>query len=246
MEFIKLRNILSDYQLYQPSCYNCRKVGLFVVSHILLYMACARGSKNETNRLLSRADVNFVNHDDDSRTPLLVAAAEGHLDIVKMLYEKSADVNARDDQDDTALNAATDHNHLALASWLFEIGADFEAGGEDSRRALFKAVYNCSKLMVELLLAKGVDINKHRDDDGLTILSAAIHASDTNMAIDPDMAINTDMVELLLNKGADPNARNEDSSTALHVAFPYHCPKTNALLLEHKADVGYGRTKTRR
>jgi ankyrin repeat protein len=208
--------------------------------NILLYMACARGSKNETKRLLSRADVNFVNHDDDSRTPLIVAAAEGHLNIVKMLYKKSADVNARDDQDGTALNAATDHNHLALASWLFEIGADFEAGGEDGRRALFKAVYNCSKPMVELLLAKGVDINKHRGDDGFTILSAAIHASDTNMAI------NTDMVELLLNKGADPNARNEDGSTALHVAFPYHCPKINALLLKHKANVGYGRTKTRR
>jgi ankyrin repeat protein len=197
---------------------------LIKLRNILFYMACARGSKKETRRLLSIADVNFVNKDDKGRTPLLVASRNGHLEIVDMLYDNFADENARDDQGDTALNAATDHNHLTLASWLFEKGVDFDAGGEDGRRALFKAVYNCNNLMVKLLLEKGADINKHRDDDGSTLLHAAVTKGDPVM------------LEELLGIGADVYALDSYGQTPLQLASTIGCRSFEKMLSEKEAE----------
>jgi ankyrin repeat protein len=89
---IYLTSLIGSAMLIQEAKYNGNKkledVAFKKLKNFLLYMACARGSRNETKRLLSRADVNFVNDDEDRRTPLHAASIEGRLDIVKMLHKK--------------------------------------------------------------------------------------------------------------------------------------------------------------
>jgi hypothetical protein len=53
---------MSDYQLYQTSCYNCRKVGLFVVSHfnytqVLSFFSLAKGKTGKLTK--SRSGSNW-------------------------------------------------------------------------------------------------------------------------------------------------------------------------------------------
>jgi ankyrin repeat protein len=60
----------------------------------------------------------------DSATPLLVAAGEGHADIVRLLLEHGADVAATDASGRTAYDVAHQHHQLASVIALLDGGAD--------------------------------------------------------------------------------------------------------------------------
>jgi ankyrin repeat protein len=59
-------------------------------------------------------------------TALHLAAGEGHLEIVKLLLEHGADVNAKTAYE-TALHLAAGEGHLEIVKLLLEHGADVNA-----------------------------------------------------------------------------------------------------------------------
>ena len=59
----------------------------------------------------------------DGITPLIMAALNGHIKIVKLLVEANADINAKNTSGVTALMAATQNGHTAIAELLREYGA---------------------------------------------------------------------------------------------------------------------------
>ena len=66
---------------------------------------CERGDVDAVNQCISDGqDVNMK--DADGRSPLLVAAMEGHKTIVEILLAKGADVNAGDVDGSTPLDGA--------------------------------------------------------------------------------------------------------------------------------------------
>ena len=68
------------------------------------------------------ADVNAKT--EKRATPLLVATANGHLDVVVELIERGAELNCTDRSGDTALHHAAYHGSAALVQALVEAGAD--------------------------------------------------------------------------------------------------------------------------
>ena len=58
-----------------------------------------------------------------SQTPLHLAVIEGHLEIVKYLIDKKADVNAQDRQGWTPIFCACSANHLEIIDILIDNGA---------------------------------------------------------------------------------------------------------------------------
>lgn len=57
-------------------------------------------------------------------TPLMEAAQEGHLDLVRYLLESAADVHAQTQTGDTALTYACENGHTDVADFLLQFGAD--------------------------------------------------------------------------------------------------------------------------
>ena len=60
----------------------------------------------------------------DFEPPLMWAAEKGHPEVVKLLVDNGADVNARTKKIGTALTLALDNGHLEVAKLLIAKGAD--------------------------------------------------------------------------------------------------------------------------
>lgn len=57
-------------------------------------------------------------------TPLMEAAQEGHLELVKYLLQANANVHAQTQTGDTALTYACENGHTDVADLLLECNAD--------------------------------------------------------------------------------------------------------------------------
>ncbi|MDR2934106.1 MAG: ankyrin repeat domain-containing protein [Rickettsiales bacterium] len=104
------KNFTSKEKIYKPS----------------LYAAADKGNKTEVIQLLN----NGVNVDEKCQTsckgwtPLMIAAAEGHEEIVDILVEHKANPNAQNAFGRTALQYATRYNFYSIAESLLKAGAN--------------------------------------------------------------------------------------------------------------------------
>jgi hypothetical protein len=122
-------------------------------------------------------------------TPLTVATAEGHLDVVKLLIGRGAEVNARTGfEGATALMYAawagtdplwgTNHYRRTFADiirLLIDKGADVNARDSLGYSALMIASFCGHQNIVELLLDEGADVNA-KSNDGHSALVLALYA----------------------------------------------------------------------
>jgi ankyrin repeat protein len=111
------------------------------------------------------------------RTPLLYASAAGHYNIVQVLLNSNADINATDLDGRTALINAMDNGRDNIFSLLIEKGADVNKGEFDrGETPLHWAAKYAGRLhFAKMLLEKGADI-KAEDDMGSTPLDYAVEA----------------------------------------------------------------------
>ena len=63
----------------------------------------------------------------DDRVPLIEAAGFGRLDLVKLLLDEGAKLEAKTGRQLTALCMAADHGHPAVVEYLVKRGADVNA-----------------------------------------------------------------------------------------------------------------------
>lgn len=85
-----------------------------------LTLACCGGFSEVADFLIKAgADIEL-----GASTPLMEAAQEGHLDLVKYLLQASANVHAQTQTGDTALTYACENGHTDVADLLLECNAD--------------------------------------------------------------------------------------------------------------------------
>lgn len=144
-----------------------------------LIIAARNGNLDVVEILLSYgADIEargIVKIDDevlDGLTPLWGATTAGHIDVLKLLIEKKAEVDGKLRTGSTPLRCAAYNGRLDIVSYLVENGADVNACKNDETSPLFPACSNGHTNVVEFLIKHGANVNV-QDKNGNTALHDA-------------------------------------------------------------------------
>ena len=178
----------------------------------------------EIRELVTRgADVNVKN--ERGFTPLFMATAKGHLEIVKFLLASKADVGAAGENNVTPLLVASQYGFVEIIKLLLAAKADVNGADKYGGTSLFLASMNGHAETVRLLLASKADVNA-ANRYGVTPLWQASWKG------------HTEIVKLLLASKADVNASNKTNGvTPLLVASGMGYVEIVKLLLANKADI---------
>ena len=153
------------------------------------------------------------------------AIGSGHAGMVKLLLEKSVDLESKDSAGWTGLTIAAQNGHEGVVKLLLEKGADLESKDSNGWTALTVGAGSGHEAVVELLIEKGANLES-KDGNGWTALTAA--ARNGHEAV----------VKLLIEKGADIELKDGNSWTALIAAARYGHEGVVKLLIEKGADSG--------
>lgn len=171
------------------------------------------------------ADPNAVTLRKDGATALHFAAIENRREIVDLLLEHGADLNAIDEEfGSTPAGWANERGHAGMTRYLHERGT-----GIDLNRA---SAFGLIDLVRELLIEDGSDINSS-GGYGMPIHQAALWG-------------HPEIVELLLENGADPGLPNSEGQTALAVALRQvqtNCGDTPIVIDARRAEIAAGCAK---
>lgn len=153
----------------------------------LLYNAAFLGKIDIVNAILRVAGTSVkrlvnLKNDNDNETALMVAAYYGYVEIVRMLIQAGADVNARDNKE-TVLHYAIVNGSVDVIKLLIQHGARVNAPDRDGLTVLMIASgQGRFPNVVKLLLQYGADI-RVRDKQGKTALWYATHSYMKNETI---------------------------------------------------------------
>uniref|UniRef100_A0A665UNK3 Arf-GAP with coiled-coil, ANK repeat and PH domain-containing protein n=1 Tax=Echeneis naucrates TaxID=173247 RepID=A0A665UNK3_ECHNA len=121
----------------------------------LYWASCARSLPDMAEALAHGAEVNWVNTDDDKRTPLIMAVQGGSLVTCEFLLQNAANVNQQDTQGRGPLHHATMLGHTGQVCLFLKRGANQNAADIDEKTPLTIAVEAANADIVTLLrLAK--------------------------------------------------------------------------------------------
>jgi ankyrin repeat protein len=190
-----------------------------------LFNACGKGDDNKVRQILlgGRADIDYITS--AGSTAAYVAAQEGHVNCLKLLTQRGADLNKQADNGNgyAPIHIACQLGRLDCIAWLL--------GKVDVNSATFKG--GATPAMIACM-------NGH-----LQVLKLLIeHQADLNR---PDFIGNTPLhyasifgryklVSLLIQNHVDINARNARGETPLFLARQHGHSRAMKLLMEHEAE----------
>jgi len=155
-------------------------------------------------------------------SPIVRAAAGGHLDIVRILLNEGAHPDGRERGGTTALQEASRAGHSEIVNLLLAEGAEVNRAGPLGT-ALSIAAQTGRLAIADSLLKAGADPNRGGGLYGRPLCQAARYGY-------------TDITELLIEGEADVNFKARDGWTALMRATNQGRPETVQVLLRAGAD----------
>ncbi|XP_057329967.1 putative ankyrin repeat protein RF_0381 [Microplitis mediator] len=146
----------------------------------------------------------------DGMTALHVAAKGDNFEMVELLLDHGADVNAHclDQRNGyTALHYAVMNANIEMVNLLLDRGANVDVKSSNGKAILHLAVETGAEAIVRCLLDSGADINIRSDTDCYQDITPVLEACSRNL---------TSIMSLLIKRGADLSAMAvRNSSSAL-------------------------------
>ena len=207
-----------DRQIQNHDCefpYPSKELSSFLMKH---------GQPELVYRFTSLYRVDVTSTLKSGETILTWASARGHVQLVKLLLDKGADVNAQGGFNSNALHAASSGGHEQIVKLLLDKGAVVYTQGGFNSSALYAASSGGHEQIVKLLLDKGAVVYTQGGFN-----SNALHAASSGG--------HEQIVKLLLDKGADVNAQGGFHVNALYAALSGGHEQIVKLLLDKGAVV---------
>ncbi|KAJ6579081.1 ankyrin repeat domain-containing protein [Mycena vulgaris] len=135
---------------------------------------------------------------------LYAASYNGHSQMVQLLIDNGADVNAQGGYFKNALQAASLNGHELVVKLLIDKGANVNAQGGYFGNAMQAASWNGNESMVQLLI-DNADVNTEGGAYGNALQATSYNGHEL-------------IVQLLINKGADVNVQGGPFGNALQAA----------------------------
>jgi ankyrin repeat protein len=174
---------------------------------------------------------------DEQGTPILHHAVEALApELVALLLERGSRVADEDDNGETALHRVADMRPresavgAQIAKLLIDRGADPNARNWDDVTPLHQGVRRRNLAVVEVLLARGAEVDARDRGRGSTPLRRAISGTGASGTAGTS-ALMLPLALLLLEHGADPEARDKRGMTVLASTRD---PKLRALLTRYR------------
>jgi hypothetical protein len=166
--------------------------------------------------------------DSDEGYALQTAAEHDHMEVVRLLLERGADINRlvthENMPEGTALQAAAENGNAEMVDVLLEHGADPNLGGGNNKYPIIGAAKEMKEEIFEKLILAKADVNVVGGlDDTTPLVEAAFYLSKKSL-------------QLVLDAGADINHKDIFGNTALMLAAGRGEHESVELLLERGAD----------
>ena len=154
-----------------------------------------------------------------------------HLDFIKLLLAKNADVNVRvcgtASTATTCVGDSTETRTNFTMQWLFEDGAT----------PFLRAAQSSDTELMKLLLARGADPKIYTAHNVTPLAVAAGIAWVEGVTFEWSREQNVEAVKMLLDLGVDPNIHDEDGRTSLHGAAHKGRNEIVQMLVDHGGDL---------
>ncbi|KAM8856266.1 uncharacterized protein ankrd50l isoform 2-T4 [Spinachia spinachia] len=185
-----------------------------------LHAAACEGHRGVCAALTEQGSMARVGEMDiEGRTPLILAAQEGHWSTVRLLLDRRSPIDHRAYDGHSALSAALLEGQAEVAELLMRRGADTDVRDAEGRPLLYLLVLEDRLEMANLVIEKGGVPLESRDSEGRT----ALHVASWQGCVE--------MVNLLLKNGANPNAQDTEGRPPIHsVAWTGHVEVGHRLL----------------
>jgi ankyrin repeat protein len=146
LSLVKTKQILDTFCLFLQVCRH-------------LVGAAESGDVNTTKRWAHCDSDSCTEKHRHHSTPLIIAALNGHDEVVRVLLEGGADVERGDVDMDTALSRAAVKGHLEVCRRLLDWGAKVNTVDRWKETALHDAVFNGHMSVAKLLVERGADVS---------------------------------------------------------------------------------------
>lgn len=209
---------------------------------------------------LIRRGANVNAKDDTQQSAYLIAASEGHLELLRLMLRHGARVDAKDSWNGTGLIRAAERGHALVVGELLRAGTDPDHVNRIGYQAIHEAVWlgagtDAYATTIRVLAAGGVALERRSPSAGLAPLQMArqrryaalertlVAVTSHDQPADPDQALlkaaavgNPDAVAVALRAGAHIEARDGHDRTALLLAVTHDHVDVARVLVAMGAD----------
>lgn len=203
-------------------------------TRVALILERGSDSKTSSNALFAMSESRPLVVTEEKQDYPVELAFPNDSEIVKLLVEHGADIEARDEEEATPLMRAAEFGQTGIVRALLEHGANAEAEDKYGDTTLIAAACECAVIdmpetlpSMKLLLQKGVDVNARNKVGTTALMAAASYGRAAN-------------IQLLIGKGAKIDTKDKDGNTALLIsAAPSALPMADAtrVLLDRGANI---------